>query len=54
MKFISRHPYLTLALLTVGACFVFGPARTGAWIHVHAVWAIAGTWRFAVSLVGVS
>lgn len=52
LRFITKNPGITLLLCVVLSCVAFGPARTGAWIHVHAVWAIHGAWAFVCNLVG--
>lgn len=51
LRFIAKHPWLTVLLVLCGSCMAFGPAATGSWLHVHGIQAIGGTWRFVVALV---
>ncbi len=50
-RFVSRNPVLTLGLCVVLACVVFGPGTVGAWLGSTAREVIAGSVRFATSLL---
>lgn len=49
-RFVARNPWITLGLVVLAACVLFGPGTVGAWIGVHGRWAILGAWRFVVAL----
>jgi len=51
VRFVTKHPWLTVLLMLCASCVAFGPAATGAWIHYHGIQAIVGAWRFVRTLI---
>ena len=49
-RFVSRNPWLTLALLLFACCALFGPARVGGFIGTHGHTLVLGTWHFVCAL----
>jgi hypothetical protein len=50
LRFVTKHPWLTLGLLVAIACMLFGPSTVGAWIGSHGRSFVVGLWRFILAL----
>lgn len=51
MRFVTKHPWLTLALVLMAFCVIFGPSTVGYWIGANGRAAIVGAFRFVAALV---
>lgn len=48
--FVAKRPLLTLVILTIGACALFGPARVGHYLGSTARGVVSGSVAFVRSL----